>query len=328
MKRLVVVIVVLSALWAGYWLVGSRAALSGFEGWFEARRADGWQAEYTDITLRGFPNRFDTTLTDPVLADPNTGLLWQANFLQIFALSYKPNHIITAFSEVQTIDTPHQHYDILSSDMRASMVMEPNTDLAFNRANLVSDAMTIIRDAGGDTTYLDGLQVALTREDGANYRLAFNADGLTPALPAAITSDLPAKLSAFRADATLGFSKPWDISALEQARPQPRLIKLHLAEAKWGELQLEAAGELTVDRAGTPTGKITIKARNWREIVALARATKAAPDVLLDQVEQGLSLLAQLNGNAETLDIPLGFSGGFIKLGPVPIGPAPRLFIR
>ncbi len=327
MKKLLVVIVVLSSLWAGYWLVGSSAAKSGFESWFEARRNDGWQAEYSDMTLRGFPSRFDTTLTEPALADPNTGLAWEAPFLQIFALSYKPHHIITAFADTQTIRTPKQRYDIASSGMRASMVMEPNTDLAFNRANLVSEALTITPD-GHEPTGLEGLQVALTRVEGAEYRVAFNADGLTPALPKAVTSDLPATLAAFRADATLGFSKAWDISALEQGRPQPRLIKLHLAEAKWGDLQLEAAGELTVDRAGTPTGKLTIKARNWREIIALARAAQAAPDGLLDQVEQGLSLLAQLNGNAETLDIPLGFSGGFIKLGPVPISASPRLFIR
>ena len=294
MKKLLVVIVVLSSLWAGYWFVGSTAAKAGFENWFEARRADGWQAEYTDITLLGFPSRFDTTLKEPVLADPNTGLAWEAPFLQIFALSYKPHHIITAFADTQTIRTPKQRYDVASTGMRASMVMEPNTDLAFNRANLVSEALAITPE-GFEPTRLDGLQVALTRVEGAQYRVAFNA---------------------------------WDISALEEGRPQPRLIKLHLAEAQWGDLQLEAAGELTVDRAGTPTGKLTIKARNWREIVALARATQAAPDVLLDQIEQALSLVAQLNGNAETLDIPLGFSNGFIKLGPVPIGAAPRLFIR
>ncbi|MBU2982992.1 DUF2125 domain-containing protein [Lentibacter algarum] len=327
MKKLLVVILTLSALWFGYWFVGSSAVKTGFEAWFEDRRAEGWQAEYSGLSLRGFPNRFDTTLTEPALADPHTGFAWQAPFLQIFALSYKPNHIIAAFADSQTISTPHQRYSIESTGMRTSMVMQPNTDLAFDRANLVSEAFSVMPD-GGKASHVDGLQAALKLVEGADYRLALNIDGLKPALPAEITGNLPAALSALRADATLGFSKPWDISALEDGRPQPRTIKLHLAEAKWGELELEAAGTLEVDRAGTPTGTITIKARNWREIIALASAMEVAPQALLNQIEQGLSLLAQLNGNASTLDIPLGFSGGLIKLGPLPLGPAPRVFIQ
>ncbi|MCV2893071.1 DUF2125 domain-containing protein [Lentibacter sp. XHP0401] len=327
MKKLLILIVAVASLWSGYWFIGASGVKSGFTNWFEARRLDGWQADYSDLAVKGFPNRFDTTLTDPALADPNTGLAWSAPFVQIFALSYKPNHIIAAFPEWQTLASPFAKLSLQSEDMRASMVMEPNTALAFNRANLAAGALTITAEDGARTK-LSGLQVALTRESGADYRAAFNADGLAPPLPARITGDLPDTLSTFRADATLGFTKAWDITALEEGRPQPTSLKLHLAEAEWGKLKLAAAGDLTIDSAGTPTGTLTLKARNWREILTLAKAAGVLPESLADQVEQGLTLLAGLSGNVETLDIPLGFSGGFIKLGPVPIAPAPRIFIR
>lgn len=329
MKKLLALVVVLSALWSGYWFVGASGVRAGFESWFEARRTEGWQAEYSDLAVNGFPNRFDTTLTNPALADPHTGLAWQAPFLQIFALSYRPNHIIAVFPNSQTVSTPRARYSLASADMRASMVMEPQSDLAFNRANLTSEAL-LIRNSDGAETKLSGLQAALRREAGARYRLAINADGLAPPSPEAfsLSGDLPDTLSTLRADATLAFSKPWDISALEAGRPQPREIKLHLAEAKWGALELAAAGTLLIDRAGTPTGEITIKARNWRDILTLAQSSGALPEALARQIEQGLTLLSQLSGNAETLDIPLTFKSGMIRLGPVPLGPAPRLYIR
>ncbi|WP_298802329.1 DUF2125 domain-containing protein [uncultured Lentibacter sp.] len=327
MKKLLALIVTLAALWSGYWFVGATGLKSGMAAWFDARQSEGWQAEYSDLSVKGFPNRFDTTLTDPALADPATGLAWSAPFVQLFALSYQPNHIIAAFPAFQTLRTPFARLALKSEKMQASMIMEPNTDLAFSRANLAATALTITPEAGG-RTHLAGLQTALTREGPASYRAAFNADGLAPPLPAALTAQLPETLTAFRADATVEFTKPWDITALEVGRPQPTAIKLHLAEAEWGPLRLAAAGALSIDRTGNPTGSLTLKARNWRDILALATAAGALPQSLAPQIEQGLSLLAGLSGNPATLDIPLTVSGGYIKIGLIPVAPAPRLSIR
>lgn len=332
MKKLLAAVLLLALLWSGYWLIASSGTRAGFEAWFEARRAAGWQADYSDLSVGGYPNRLDVTLEDPALADPETGLAWRAPFLQVFALSYRPNHVIVAFPDTQTIGSPRQRFDLESESMRASMVMTPGTDLAFERANLASEALRISPEGGAPTT-LTGLNAALKREggeDSADYRLAFNADGLAPPLPegVSLSGDLPRSFKTFRADATLGFSRPWDISAIEESRPQPRRIKLHLAEAEWGTLRLAAAGTLDIGRGGTPQGTLTLKARNWRDILELAKASRTLPPGLADQIAEGLALIARLSGNPETLDIPLTFSSGLTKIGPVPLGPAPRIFIR
>jgi len=332
MKKLLAAVLLFVLLWSGYWFFAAWGTRAGFEAWFEARRAAGWQADYSDISVRGYPSRVDVTLEDPALADPATGLAWRAPFFQVFALSYRPNHVIVAFPEHQTLSSPLQRIGLTSERMRASMVMAPGTDLAFERANLASEALRITPEGSAPTT-LTGLNAALQREGGegsADYRLAFNADGFAPPLPkgVSLSGDLPKAFKTFRADATLTFSRPWDISAIEHSRPQPRRIKLHLAEAEWGALRLAAAGTLEIGRGGTPQGTLTIKARNWRDILELAKASGTLPAGLADQIAEGLALLAQLSGNPETLDIPLAFSGGLTKIGPVPLGPAPRIFIR
>lgn len=335
MKRLLAVIVIAAALWSGYWYIAQRGARAGIEQWFDARRAEGWQAEYSDLTTQGFPNRIDTTLTDPVLADPETGLAWSAPMFKLFALSYQPNHIIAVWPKTQVLSTTTDRYQISSADMRASLVMLPAAQLPLDRANLVTDALAI--EGPGGTTTMEGLQIALRLQDeqkegGDSYHLGLNVDGYAPPLPRGLTlrtaGTLPQKLSSLRADLELGFDKPIDLTAISEARPQPRRIKLTLAEAKWGQLELALAGTLDIDEQGRPKGQITIKARNWRDMIELAHQMNLMPAEWLNPVEQALGLAAQLNGNTRTLDLPLTFNRTTTSLGPIPIGPAPIIRLR
>ncbi|MCM2562653.1 DUF2125 domain-containing protein [Lutimaribacter sp. EGI FJ00015] len=333
MKRLLFVIVIGALAWAGYWWAGATGTRTGYAVWFDARRAEGWVAEASEIAVRGFPNRFDTTLSDIRLADPETGWAWEAPFLQVFALSYRPNHVIATWPGQHLLATPTQKYEITNSEMQASVVLGAEGLLPLNRANLVADTLAIT-DEGGNTTAMTSLRLAVERvaETEATYQLGWAADNLAPARATRLRIDtggqLPQTLSAFRADIEATFTRPWDRRALEQTRPQPTQVTVRLAKARWGDLELALAGRLDIDDQGRPSGRIDVKARNWREILHLARASGQIPDVLADQIETGLATLAQLSGNRQTLDVPLDFRGGRVFLGPVPIGRAPIIRLR
>jgi hypothetical protein len=49
---------------------------------------------------------------------------------------------------------------------------------------------------------------------------------------------------------------------------------------------------------------------------------------MVKTVESGLSMMAQMAGNPQTLDIPLNLRNGRVMLGPIPLGPAPVLRLR
>ncbi|WP_317055837.1 MULTISPECIES: DUF2125 domain-containing protein [Roseovarius] len=334
MRALLTVIVIAALAWSIYWAVGSTGVNTAFNTWFEDRRSEGWVAEVSALETKGFPNRFDTTFSDVSLADPETGLAWEAPFFQIFALSYKPNHVIAVWPNEQRIATPLAKYDLASEDMRASLVTQAATTLPLDRLTLTAEALSVLEEGAREPTRAKALTLAVERQSVAenSYRLGFKADGFSPALDWRVQIDpngtLPDTLDALSADLTVDFDAPWDINAIQTARPQPRKINLRLAEARWGQLELQAAGEMTVDAAGIPEGEITIKARNWRDILKLAVETGAIPEGFAGSLEDGLSLMSQLAGNPKTLDIPLGLRGGRVLLGPVPIGPAPRLVLR
>ncbi|MFY0662242.1 MAG: DUF2125 domain-containing protein [Shimia sp.] len=332
MMRLLTLLVLLAALaWSGFWLLGYGALTTAVPQWFEDRRAEGWVAEYDDLSVSGFPSRLDSTFENLTLADPQTGVAWDAPFFNLHALTYRPNHVISVWPNSQSIAIPGEKLSVTTGDMRASLVLDPGTDLTLNRANVAIESLGVTSTANWQLA-ASAVNLAMHRDaaDTSTYRLAFKADDLTPpagyALPDGI--DLPRSFSSFRADLTASFDRPWDRSAIEQSRPQPTALDLTLAEVIWGDLQLHAAGKVSIDTSGYPTGEVTIRAVNWRDILNVARQSGHLPANVLDTVEQALGFIAQLSGNANELDIPLTFSNGATKLGPLPIGPAPRIFLR
>ena len=58
MRAMLIALLVVSGLWAGYWVVGSRAVERSIEAWFAAPH-DGLTASRSDVSVSGFPNRFD-----------------------------------------------------------------------------------------------------------------------------------------------------------------------------------------------------------------------------------------------------------------------------
>ena len=332
MSRIVVIVLSIFCIWMVWWAVGQFGYQKGVEAWIEDRRAEGWVADVAELETVGFPSRFDTTLTDVQLADPATGVAWSAPFVQFLSLAYKPYQVIAVLPETHSFSTPLQTLNIKHTEAKASLFLRPKTSLALDRARLVVDALQVSSNQGWDMSLREGRFAAEEIEDDNVYRLGVEVLELRPADdvrdlldPAGI---LPEAIESLRLDATLGFDAPWDRFALEDARPQVRTLELANLSARWGDVTFRAAGDLVVDESGIPDGRITIKAVEWRQMLEMAVNAGLLPQAMVNSAENGLGLLAALSGDPDTLDVPLGFSGGRVSLGPIPIGPAPRIVIR
>ena len=163
----------------------------------------------------------------------------------------------------------------------------------------------------------------------ATYDLDLSMVELTPGQSMKLKIDpngrLPDRLDSLKIASTQTFSKPWDRSAIERARPQPTTITLELAQALWGQLELRLAGDVTVEGSGSPNGQVTVKAVNWEEILDLAVDSGAIPTGSVRTVEGLLKTLARASGPPNTIDVPLTLKNGMITFGFLPLGPAPNL---
>jgi len=333
MRRLLTVIIVGALLWGVYWYIGARAVEGGLTAWLEQRRDEGWVAEYSDLSTRGFPNRFDTTITNLDLADMRTGVAWQAPFFQILALSYRPNHIIAVWPDAQILASPHEKLTITNSKMIASVVFEPGTSLTLERSNFDLKDFGLQSSLGWSANIESGeFYTAQTVGKTNSHDMWFEAEKMYPSEGVLRRLD-PAKLlpdlfETFRIDTTAEFDAPWDRFSIERRRPQITFLDLKELQANWGNLDLWAAGELAVDSQGIPDGKITIRAKNWRDMLRIGIDTGVVPANISKTLEQALEILAGMSGNPNTLDAPLTFRNGRVSFGPIPLGPAPRLVIR
>lgn len=333
MGKLIVLILVVSGIWMGLWAGGSIFYERGLKSWVDMRRAEGWAADVGDLNVAGFPNRFDTTVSDLRLADPATGVAWAAPFVQFLSLAYKPNEVIAVLPEKHVFSTPFQTMTISHDQARGSLFLEPSLSLGLNRAVVVFDALTIASNLGWELALEEGRFAAEKRaETEQSYRIGAELADLAPSLGTRAILDpggvLPSRIALLRLDAILDFTAPWDRFAVETARPQITSVDLKDMSARWGDVTFRAAGELQVDDRGVPEGRITVKAVEWRRLLDMAIGTGLLANTFRPALESALELMATLQGPPNTLDAPLTFENGFVSFGPIPLGPAPRLIIR
>lgn len=331
-KILVIAILVAFLVWCLWWWGAAAAQRAAWAAWFEDRLAAGWVAEHESLSVRGFPNRLDTTITDIELADPQSGWSWRAPFFQILMVAYTPNHIIAVWPNEQSVATPVETVAVTSDVMRGSAVFVPDTRLGLDRFRAEISALRLAGE-GWETT-LERANLATNRleaEEAPEHSHAIGFEAANWILPVPLKAGLdpgnllPEAFDSARIDLTAQFDAPWDRLAFEG--PQPRIQALVIKDVTitWGDLRLEAEGRILADRRGLAEGTLDIKARNWKKILDLAARSGALPIDLVDTLDTGLSLYARFAGDEKTLNLPLSFSGGETYLGPIPLGPAPIL---
>lgn len=342
MRKLMVFTLLLVALWSGYWFVGSRAVRDGVNGWFADAAAQGLVAKNAGVTVAGYPNRFDLTIDGPTVWDQATGAGWEAPFLQVFAMTWKPWHIIAALPPEQKLTLPDQTVTIGSERFRASFRAKPSTDLPLAAIVLESDTLAASSSAGwtlgagrsvvslsadeavpgaGDApnTYLFGLDLAALVPDPAFTR-AIRAVTI-PDLPA---SDLPDAIDKLHAQVFLTLTAPLDRHAGE-ARPLLTRVELAPVTLAWGQLSATAKGVVQADDQGFAAGEITVEVTNWNRLPAVLVAAGAVKPEMAPTIARGMQALAAQSKDLDVLALTLKLEGGQMSFGPFPLGPAPRM---
>lgn len=332
MTRILVILAAIALAWAAWWPLAAWIETRATTQWLEARRDAGWQADWAEVEVTGFPLTYVRRIAAPALADPGTGWAWRADALTLA----RPRHpqlsepgLTVSWPPEQEVQTPWQRLAIASGVLRADLHLAGDADRLESGVLDVS-ALEIASDADWRMTLASARLSALAAEAAPEIvTLTLSAADLAP--PARIARALsdadlaPDAIERLQAEAEVTFDRPWDRTALEEARPQPRRVVVKDAALRWGALELRVAGTLDVADDGMPEGELLVKATNWRELLAAARASGALPEGLAGAAEGALELASRLAGSPRTLDIPLGFSGGRTRLGPVPLGPAPVL---
>lgn len=330
MRWLTGLVLVLACFWGGYWFVGKRAFEAATHSWFDTLQTNGKIATKAGLEIAGFPNRFDLTITAPQLSDPATGLDWQAPFLQVLSLSYKPWHVIVAFPPEQNLTLPPETMKIRSGKLQTSVVVKPQPSLPLDRLTLVGEMLEILGESGW-TLRADALQFA-TRADESRagwHEVGLNLTNLTPdaRLMALLQGVLPAQIGLIRGDAHLEFTAPIDRSILEN-QPQLATIELDDLRLEWGTMRVSAKGQAKADAAGFAQGDVVLRLENWRVALDVAQTLGVISAENRKLWNQTAQFLVDGSDDKNTIELPLKFENGLAFIGPIPVGPAPQFYLQ
>jgi hypothetical protein len=330
------VVVVAALAWSGFWYWQVSLREQAIDGWLAERRADGWVAEAQGVEMAGFPSRVDTFITGLNLADPDAGWAWKADELQLLSLTYKPHHIIATLPGEQVFSTPYDTIRLHADALRGSVLFRPTPRLELDHMTFEIGDMQITGDAGWSAQIGKGL-LATRQSAGKDvppfaHDLAIQVSSLTlpPELMRTLRAGkvLPAEIGSMSLDAMLDFDQPWDRASVEAGLPTLEGVNVRDLHLSWGRLDLRGKGDLDVDAKGFAEGRLDFTATNWRDMIDVAEQSGVIGSTMADTLRVGLGLLSQMAGKPDAIEIPLEFSAGQTRLGPIPLGPAPRLATR
>jgi hypothetical protein len=321
---------ILGALaWSGWWYAlatGQEAALAA---WFDDRGRAGWQAERNQIALTGFPLTVTRRITDIRLADPKTGWAWRAPWLQVESAPASPNRVTVTWPDAQSLAVPGELADITSDTMTAKLELWPGPSLSLISATAQATRLDVRARSGweGGAGSLKAEVSERTNDDG--YAITLNAEAVT--LPAPLLARIDpiglagSEIERITVDGAAVFDAPLDRKLVEDGKLALRAATIRRAGFQWGEMRLEAKGAIKVDPEGYPVGKLEISAKQWRQIITMARRSGAISADLASGLTKALRVVALLAGDIDKLDATLTFQDGEVWIGPLSIGRAPRL---
>ncbi len=303
MRAILGLIIAAAVLWGGYWFWGASRAQSFAKELLSEQGATG------EVSVIGFPNRFDVTVTNP--AFNRDKVAYSAPFFQVFAMTWKPWHLIAAFAPNQVIHLSDQTITLSSPHLLASLLMNP----------LGAFAPRELR--------VDGTKVALASSygwhiDAAHVTAAIDANGapLSPRVGGRLTdftAPVPVtglqdliELASF--DATLDLQRPLDRVT---SGVQVSAVEIHDARINWGDFGLTAKGKLAPDAQGNVSGDISISLQGADHLPQILGALGL---ITSDQTATLAKGLAVMEGAGQ---ITISLSGGEVRIGPFPVGVAP-----
>ncbi len=330
MLKLIVFVLVATTLYSGYWFVGRSQVQARLTQALVEIDASDVDLTYTTLRTRGYPSRFDTTITDLAFSDPASNMSWVAPMFQLFALSYRPNEVIAVFPNEQVLTLSGEEFTLFTDDMRASGKVHANPSLAFQNATITMDNPRIRTRNGAELAIANVLAaMRLTPETAQTYDAYIEARSIV--LPEDVRRLVdpgnlqPPIIQTLKFDSEIGFTMPIKLNSPDSGVPLIETLSITEFALAWGDMSLSAIGDVTHAFNGELTGSITISARNWQQALDLAIAAGVVPQ------DRRQFFLGVVNSIDETPHIPdtltatLMIRDGDMMLGPVPLGRAPLL---
>ena len=128
---LVVAIALLSGVWSIFWFVRSNITENTVQSFLDEGNSD-WEFDYSDISIRGFPNRTDLRIHDLRITNRYNATDLMLGNLNILSLVYNWNDFIVVFAPLQSAMIGGVEYIVDSDYPRSSLSLNNRSGIPLN----------------------------------------------------------------------------------------------------------------------------------------------------------------------------------------------------
>lgn len=322
MRIVVTLLLLLAMLWGGAWLLGARMIERSTETWFAEQEAAGLLADFEALAVAGFPARMTLEIERLRLGDPRLGTGWEMPGLTVGWQARAPGTVRAVLDGGHRLFLGGEPLELDAATMAGHLRLGGRT-AALQEAVLEAAELRLMALAEPGGGALERLELRASAVPDAPERLAL-ALVLQDLALQGLDGAAATPMQRLDIAATLVLEAPLDARAA-QRMPQPTALIVESGTLEWGETVGRAEGRLDIGPDGLPEGRIDLQVRGWRPLLHLAVDLGALEPGLVPTWERVLETLEQAGAESGVLSMPLVYRGGRVSLGPLPLGPAPRL---
>lgn len=323
MRKILIILLVLGLVWTALWAFMAGAVATNFS---QARVAREEAGIFIDETpkVSGFPGRLVATFPRTRLTPPLWDQHWEATGTKVTMAPLPRPSVSLELPPEQTVTMlDGRVIDIAVGKNLLSVSSALSSALTLEQIDVTAQDIAV--NAPEPLLSLSGLDATLTKAEGTTYRLSAHVKGVGLAAPLRATFDpesrLAAQISPIRIEADLGFVAPINRHLVGGPVLETVAVETLLIDA--GSVSVSGSGALAADQNGFAEGRLTLRITGWETFVALiGDVGLVEPGFLTSLTQMGEALSA---GSDET-PLIFTFANGIVRLGFIPLGPAPQFY--
>ena len=341
LKYALALVVIVIAVAAGGWLIAATAVERALEQWAEERRSEGYEVSWDSLDITGFPIRLNGRLQSARLASGGSiesgagGIQqwqWSPPTLTLHFFPLAPNRV--------DIAAPGRHQlQFVVDDEADTLFASADAATARVRLNVSGQIEAVSAIVSGLQIDNPGHAMRLTATDGTLVieRLesaetpahlgGFSLQGVE--LPKTMDGPLGTRVTTLAAEGTWFGDLP--SGNMEQAMTRWRdtngRLEIRRASLHWGPVRAEAAGEITLDEALQPQGRLDSEIRGLdNAITAFEQAGLVdGRGAALARIAIAALGRAPADGGAPVVRLPMTIQQRQVSLGPLPLATLPEI---
>ncbi len=303
--------------WSGYWLIGSNSHKKSVVELLENLKQRGWVVEYSTVTVRGFPNRFDTRIENVNLSHSSGKVTWQSPWIDILLLSYNFSHVILVLPPPLEFSISDRRLSLPAQKLTASIEMSSSESFALEQ--LIVEIAQDETAAGEGASGANGetILAVRTHPDARNrYDISLHTmeslSGGRPSPAAGTPENLAALIPLLNIDAVAELASPVNSSSCTEQRVEVKRLEIRSAGFATETFGIEVRGNLESIDEHALQGSVHSTIRGTNELVLLFGTWLDLPKAQM----MLLSLaLRAMSGDSSSVDVDLAFSDTGIRIG-------------